>query len=201
MAFIRGGSTKNVVLLVKQFDSATFEAGKTAEGKEYQGGSFLDAEIARFQDANGKQVNENQPPQKVPNLRYSPSQKVEGKMERGVAYNDTELGSLVAAAGENIEPLVDFNTGKEVGRMMLVEANVIPTKRGGESFLRIDHKSAKPISADIALPENIREAQFQGIQADRETIKSQQAAKAAEKDAGKEVETAGASKDSGPEFD
>ena len=85
MASIRGGSTKNVTLLVKQFDSSTYDGGTTKDGKEYMGGSFLDAEIARFTDDNGKQVNENQPPQKVPNLRYTHSGKEDGRKERGVS--------------------------------------------------------------------------------------------------------------------
>lgn len=200
MAFIRGGSTKDVVLVVKQFDKGNFPAGTNAKGKEYPGGSFLDAEIARFSDANGVQVNQNQPPQKVPNLRYTASKKMEGQMETGVAYNETEVASLVAAAGDNVQPLVNFETGETVGKVMLVKANIIPTKRGGESFLRIDHKSAEPIGEEIAVPENIREAQFEGVQADRALIKEQQAAKAAEAKSA-EAETAAPVKEDGPQFD
>lgn len=198
MASIRGGSTKNVTLLVKQFDSSTYDGGTTKDGKEYTGGSFLDAEIARFTDANGKQVNENQPPQKVPNLRYTPSGKEDGRMERGVSYNNTEIASLEAAAGENVQPLVNFKTGETVGRVMLVQADLITSKQGADSFLRINHKTAKPVEG-IAVPENLRDAQFQGIQADRETIEADKQAKAAEKDAGKEA-PAQVKEDAGPEF-
>lgn len=202
MAYLRGGSTKNVVLVGKLYDNATFEGKEKDDGTRTKGGQFVDFEIARFVDANGKKVNENQPPQFNPSLRNTKSITRENTFDRGVAYNEDELASFLAAAGPNIETISNHKTGQQVGKLIVLQADVLPSKTGeGQSYLRVNHKSAVPIS-EIALPENIREAQYTGVQND---IASLQAEKKAKDDASKtpaaEAETvAEVDKDAVPSF-
>ena len=154
MAYLRGGSTKNVVLVGKLYDNATFEGKEKDDGTRTKGGQFVDFEIARFVDANGKKVNENQPPQFNPSLRNTKSITRENTFDRGVAYNEDELASFLAAAGPNIETISNHKTGQQVGKLIVLQADVLPSKTGeGQSYLRVNHKSAVSIS-DIALPEN-----------------------------------------------
>ncbi|WP_137811111.1 hypothetical protein [Gordonia sp. GAMMA] len=200
MAYLRGGSTKNVVLVGKLYDNATFEGKEKDDGTRTKGGQFVDFEIARFVDANGKKVNENQPPQFNPSLRNTKSITRENTFDRGVAYNEDELASFLAAAGPNIETISNHKTGQQVGKLIVLQADVLPSKTGeGQSYLRVNHKSAVSIS-DIALPENIREAQYTGVQND---IASLQAEKKAKDDASKAPEAeavAEVDKDAVPNF-
>lgn len=200
MAYLRGGSTKNVVLVGKLYDNATFEGKEKDDGTRTKGGQFVDFEIARFVDANGKKVNENQPPQFNPSLRNTKSITRENTFDRGVAYNEDELASFLAAAGPNIETISNHKTGQQVGKLIVLQADVLPSKTGeGQSYLRVNHKSAVSIS-DIALPENIREAQYTGVQND---IASLQAEKKAKDDASKGPEAeavAEVEKDAVPNF-
>ncbi|ADK68935.1 MULTISPECIES: hypothetical protein [Gordonia] len=200
MAYLRGGSTKNVVLVGKLYDNATFEGKEKDDGTRTKGGQFVDFEIARFVDANGKKVNENQPPQFNPSLRNTKSITRENTFDRGVAYNEDELASFLAAAGPNIETISNHKTGQQVGKLIVLQADVLPSKTGeGQSYLRVNHKSAVSIS-DIALPENIREAQYTGVQND---IASLQAEKKAKDDASKAPEAeavAEVEKDAVPNF-
>lgn len=203
MAYLRGGSTKGVVLVGKLYDNATF-AGKTKEDgvTQVKGGQFIDFEIARFVDANDKQVNDKQPRQFNPSLRNTKSKTRENSFDRGVAYNEDELASFIAAAGPNIESILNHNTGAQVGKLIVLQADVIPSKNSdGQSYLRVNHKSAAPVT-DISLPENIREAQFEGIQND---IASLQAEKQGKEDEGTAPETEAAAdkaidKDAVPTF-
>lgn len=166
MAYLRGGSTRGVVLVGKVFDNAKFEGKTREDGTRVKGGQFIDFEIARFVDANGKKVNENQPPQFNPSLRNTKSKTRENSYDRGVAYNEDELDSFMTAAGENVETIVNYKTGEEIGKLIVLQADMIPSKTPDkQSYLRVNHKSAEPITG-IVLPENIREAQFEGIQND-----------------------------------
>lgn len=104
MAYLRGGSTKGVVLVGKLYDNGTFEGKKKDDGSVTKSGQFVDFEIARFVDANGKKVNDNQPPQFNPSLRNTKSKTRENSFDRGVAYNEDELASFLAAAGTTSRP-------------------------------------------------------------------------------------------------
>lgn len=207
MANLRGkGNTKGVSLILKQYDNQAFENAKG-------GGSFIDAEVARFVDTNGVQANPNVPPQKIPNLRNTKSTKkgFEDKYDNGVAYTAEEIANFEKAAGDNIQPLVNNKTGETIGRVLVLDADVIPhtqkidrslpedAKGNTMSFLRINHKSVKP--TELAVPENVRDAQFQAIAADREALKN-----APEAESGVSAEApapeaeAEAAKDEGPDF-
>lgn len=186
MAYLRGGSTRGVVLVGKVFDNAKFEGKTKEDGTQTKGGQFVDFEIARFVDANNKQVNENQPRQFNPSLRNTKSKTRENAFDRGVAYNEDELASFMAAAGENVETIVNYKTGELIGKLIVLQADVIPAKTlDKQSYLRVNHKSVAPITG-IALPENIREAQFEGIQND---IAGLQVDKTAKGDENKTAET------------
>lgn len=166
MAYLKGGSTKGVVLVGKVFDNGKFEGKTKDDGTQTRGGQFIDFEIARFVDANDQKVNANQPPQFNPSLRNTKSKTRENAYDRGVAYNEDELASFMTAAGENVETIVNYKTGETVGKLIVLQADLIPTKTpDGQSYLRVNHKSAQP-AANITFPENIREAQFEGIQND-----------------------------------
>ena len=103
-----------------------------------------------------------------------------------MAYNQDELASFLAAAGPNVENILNHNTGAQVGKLIVLQADLLPSKANdGQSYLRVNHKSAVPISG-IELPENVREAQFEGIQND---IAGLQAEKKAKDDASKAPET------------
>ncbi|WP_192713306.1 hypothetical protein [Rhodococcus sp. OAS809] len=201
MAYLRGGSTRGLVLVGKLYDNASFEGKVKEDGTPTKGGQFIDFEIARFVDANDKQVNDNQPKQFQPSLRNTKSKTRENSFDRGVAYNEDELASFIAAAGPNVENILNHNTGEQVGKLIVLQADVIPTKVDGQSYLRVNHKSAAPVT-DIALPENIREAQFEGIQND---IAGLQAEKQSKVEEGKAPEAAAAvdkpaEKDAVPNF-
>lgn len=186
MAYLRGGSTKSVVLVGKLYDNAAFEGKPKDDGTATKSGQFVDFEIARFVDANDKKVNDNQPPQFQPSLRDTKSKTRENTFDRGVAYNQDELASFLAAAGPNVENILNHNTGAQVGKLIVLQADLLPSKANdGQSYLRVNHKSAVPISG-IELPENVREAQFEGIQND---IAGLQAEKKAKDDASKAPET------------
>lgn len=80
---------------------------------------------------------------------------------------------------------MNHKTGEQVGKLIVLQADVLPSKNSdGQSYLRVNHKSAAAIS-DIALPESIREAQFEGVQND---IAGLQAEKKAKDEAGKATE-------------
>lgn len=185
MAYLRGGSTKGVVLVGKLYDNAKFEGKAKEDGTSTKSGQFIDFEIARFVDANGKKANDNQPKQFQPSLRNTKSQTRENTFDRGVAYNEDELASFIAAAGPNVENILNHNTGEQIGKLIVLQADILPSKTPDkQSYLRVNHKSAAPIT-DITLPENVREAQFEGIQNDISTL---QADKKAKDDAGKAPE-------------
>lgn len=200
MAYLRGGSTRGVVLVGKVFDNAKFEGKTKEDGTPVKGGQFIDFEIARFVDANDKKVNENQPPQFNPSLRNTKSKTRENSYDRGVAYNEDELASFMAAAGENVEPIVNYKTGEQVGQLIVLQADMIPSKTPDkQSYLRVNHKSAQPITG-IALPENVREAQFEGIQNDIAALQAEKS-KAEEAKPETEVEaTAAKQADAVPTF-
>lgn len=180
MAYLRGGSTRGVVLVGKVFDNARFEGRTKEDGTPVKGGQFIDFEIARFADANGATVNDKQPRQFNPSLRNTKSNTRENAFDRGVAYNEDELASFFAAAGDNVENILNFKTGEQVGKLIVLQADLIPSKLpDGQSYLRVNHKSAEPITG-IALPENIREAQFEGIQNDIASLQAETKTKAGE---------------------
>ncbi|OUS97230.1 hypothetical protein [Rhodococcus sp. NCIMB 12038] len=200
MAYLRGGSTRGVVLVGKVFDNAKFEGKTKEDGTSVKGGQFIDFEIARFVDANDKKVNENQPPQFNPSLRNTKSKTRENSYDRGVAYNEYELASFMAAAGENIETIVNYKTGEQVGKLIVLQADMIPSKTpDNQSYLRVNHKSAQPLTG-IALPENIREAQFEGIQNDIAALQAEKNKTEATKPKAETEATADKQVDSVPTF-
>lgn len=204
MAYLRGGSTKSVVLVGKLYDNATFESKTKDDGSATKSGQFVDFEIARFVDANDKKVNDNQPPQFQPSLRNTKSKTRENTFDRGVAYNADELASFIAAAGPNVENILNHNTGAQVGKLIVLQADLLPSKNSdGQSYLRVNHKSAAPISG-IELPENVREAQFEGIQNDIAGLQAEKKAKEEAAPQTPETEAAvsapAAEKDSVPSF-
>lgn len=201
MVYFRGGSTKDVVLIGKLYDNAKFEGKTREDGSVTKGGQFVDFEMARFEDANGKQVNENQPPQFSPNLRKVESKTREGAYDFGVAYSDAEIDSFLAAAGDNVQDYVNLNTGDSVGKVIVIKADMIPSKDAdGNSFMRVNHKSAKPV--DFPLPENVREAQSEGFKRDVKALndkRKENEAKAPEAEAQAEAATP-AKENDGPDF-
>ena len=210
MVNIQGGSTKNMVVVIRQFDSAGYSV-PAQDGKPERNGSYLDVQMARFADPDtGVQVNGNQPPQKVPHFRNVPSKKVEGKYDYGVPYTSNEISKLEKAAGDNKVDIVNHNTGEKVGSALVLVADCKPERERGEgqkgSHLRVLTDTARAYEGK--LPEKLLDAQFQGLQADRKLIKERDAEKAKEAEAegktaeaeGKEPVAAAAGKDEGPSF-
>ena len=180
--YFQGGSTKGVTTVAVIYDNSRVESRDRSDGKgKTTPGSFVNAEMARFEGANEKQ-----------NPQWDPSYRSEQVVDdagqtrynTGVFYTDKELASFREAAGANVQPVYRFKDGKatdeKIGEVLVFDADVLfDRERGG---VRINHKSAKETS--VAVPSDVRDAQFQGRLADREVLTS----RAAERRASKETE-------------
>lgn len=169
--FLVGGSTKGVTTVATIYNNASVASRERSDGSGMtKPGAFVNAEMARFEGANP-----NQKPQFDPSFRTEITTNEAGEKQRstGVFYTEDEIASMREAAGANTQDIYRHVDGKptdeKIGETMVFDADVIIDKeRGG---LRINHKSAK--ATEVAVPENIQDAQFEGRKADVATLRSQ----------------------------
>lgn len=212
--FVKGGSTKELDLLVMKYDNAehTYEDKNNEEKTTH----FLDAQVTQVGGANSKlkpQVNPHLFTQENNEGKYA------GQYNTQVPYFDNQMDAIKDAAGDNAFPINDKD-GKQVGTAYAVKSDIMFRKReiDGKSLANgaiINTKSLQPISDDLSKVlhelesdgKGVVQSQFEAVSENIKNLQAEQKAKSeaqaeapqAENQAEAPQETAEAEAD-GPEF-
>lgn len=183
--FVRGGTTKNLDMLVVKYDKAEHNY-QDKEGND-KTVHFMDAQAAQVEGANPdlkRQINPHLFSQKNHEGPHA------GKYNTQVGYYDSQMDAIKEAAGDNVFAVNDKD-GNQVGSVYAVKSNVIFRKHevdGKEvsNGAAMDTKTLQPVSDEFAKQLHEMEAnggvmqhQFDAV---GENIKDFQAAQAAKAD-------------------
>jgi|GEM_PF-6748209 len=147
--FVRGGTTKNLDMLVVKYDKAEHNY-KDKEGND-KTVHFMDAQAAQVEGANPdlkRQINPHLFSQKNHEGPHA------GKYNTQVGYYDSQMDAIKEAAGDNVFAVNDKD-GNQVGSVYAVKSNVIFRKHevdGKEvsNGAAMDTKTLQPVSDEFA---------------------------------------------------
>lgn len=156
------GSMTAVNLVVSVYDNAVTKDGKESVYADVQ----VDSRDAR---AEG---------QRNLHLRSVAAEKPDGTKGYAVTvpYSKSQFDKIVAAAGDNVTPLLNV-AGEPVGRVLGLKASIMPSTRDNGLVIN----TAKDLGAsEFAVDENTLDAQFASVKAASQAAAEAKAAQAAE---------------------
>lgn len=196
----RRDDIKGMDVMVKAYDSSKVTAKNGAEIR------YLDVQALQIEGANP-----NLPRQDYHEAHFFSRADEKGGFNTNVAYGPKQFESIVAAAGDNAQPLLNKD-GEKVGTVYALKGDLLRTNykkvdENGKTVLNDKGKpvydkergtksviltNPEPMPADFKMPENIVNAQFEALRENHEAIVASREAQQNEPEAGvdKEAEAA-----------